>query len=208
MEIITLSGLRRFHANLLNFLLGKQDKLVSGENIATINNISLLNGGNITISAAEGTLMYDETPTPNSTNLVNSGSVYSFVKNVDDRISQLHTETVLFESTSASYSDITLNDSVSNYKYIEVFGETSDGYVLSTKLYNCNGKKFILSVQPISSYSSSSTFEFHFKEYSINNNTFVVNSDNCGIISVTSNGKHNKTNDANSVGITLVIGYK
>lgn len=33
---------------------GKQDKLVSGNNIATINNQSLLNGGNINISGGVG----------------------------------------------------------------------------------------------------------------------------------------------------------
>lgn len=43
----------------LNMLNTKQDKLYSGVNIATINGQSILNSGNISITAGEGTLVYD-----------------------------------------------------------------------------------------------------------------------------------------------------
>ena len=149
MPFISLDNLQRFHANLLNLLLSKQDKLVSGENISTINGVSLLNGGNIDISAEHGTLVYDSLPMQGSENLVKSGGIYNAIEAVNNRITQLHTETVLFESSTVDYNNITLSDSVANYDAIEVFGETAEGHLLYTKLFNPNGKKFILSVSPV-----------------------------------------------------------
>ena len=149
MPFISLDNLQRFHANLLNLLLSKQDKLVSGENISTINGVSLLNGGNIDISAEHGTLVYDSLPMQGSENLVKSGGIYNVIEAVNNRITQLHTETVLFESSTVDYNNITLSDSVANYDAIEVFGETAEGHLLYTKLFNPNGKKFILSVSPV-----------------------------------------------------------
>lgn len=52
----------------------KQDTLVSGESIKTINNESILGSGNITVQTSITT---DATPTSGSTNPVQSGGVYT-----------------------------------------------------------------------------------------------------------------------------------
>lgn len=208
MIIITLENLKRFHANLLNFLLGKQDKLVSGENICTINGVSLLNGGNIDISAEHGTLAYDTLPMQGSENLVKSGGIYNAIEEVNNRITQLHTETVLFESSTVDYNNITLSDSVANYDTIEVFGETAEGHLLYTKLFNPDGKKFILCTVPVIAGTYASGFSFVFKEYSISGTTIIGNSGTSGETTVTQNGKHNHSSSTTTVGITKVIGYK
>lgn len=232
MALITLDNLKRFHANLLNFLLGKQDKLVSGENICTINGKSLLDGGDISITAEGGTIVYDNIPMQGSNNPVTSNGIYNAIENaknsidhtnaiaeantytdnqiieVNNRITQLHTESVLFESSTVDYNNITLSDSVVNYDYIEVFGETAEGHLLYYKMFNPNGKKFVLSTSPVFLGSYAGNFHFLFKEYTISNNTLTGNSGNSGDIEVTSNGKHNQTNNTTTVGITRVIGHK
>ena len=208
MLFISLDNLQRFHANLLNFLLGKQDKLVSGENISTINGVSLLNGGNIDISAEHGTLVYDSLPVQGSENLVKSGGIYNAIEVVNNRITQLHNETVLFESLTVDYNNITLSDSVANYDAIEVFGETANGHLLYTKLFNPNGKKFILCSVPVIAGTYASGFSFVFKEYSVSGTTLTGNSGASGETTVTQNGKHNHTSSTTTVGITKVVGYK
>lgn len=61
---------------------GKQDALVSGTNIKTINNESLLGSGNISISGGGGTI--DDTVTQNSSNPVKSSGIYSALQSKQD----------------------------------------------------------------------------------------------------------------------------
>ena len=56
--------------------------------------------------------------------------------------------------------------------------------------------------------SYAGNFNFLFKEYTVSGNTLTGNSGNSGNIQVTTNGKHNQTNNNTTVGITKVIGYK
>lgn len=68
----------------------KQDALVSGTNIKTINNGSILGSGNINVVndvtlngnsiVTNGVIAVDNVPTQNSTNLVTSGGVYSAIQ--------------------------------------------------------------------------------------------------------------------------------
>ena len=46
-KIIDIDRLARYHGNINNILSSKQDVLVSGSNIKTINNISILGEGDI-----------------------------------------------------------------------------------------------------------------------------------------------------------------
>lgn len=55
---------------------GKQDTLISGTNIKTINNESLLGNGNIVIQGGGGTISIDQTVISGSTNAVAGGAVY------------------------------------------------------------------------------------------------------------------------------------
>ena len=48
----------------------------------------------------------------------------------------------LYENATGSNSNITLNDDVSNYKYLEVFYRDSSNYYGSQKIENPNGKQF------------------------------------------------------------------
>ena len=189
-------------------LSNKQDKLIDGVNISTINGTSILNGGNIDISAEHGALVYDSLPTSGSNNLVKSGGIYDSLENTKNEIYSALTPVTLFESSTPNYDNITLSDSVANYDTIEVFGETSNGHLVYYKLFNCNGKKFILCTTPTYTGTYAGNFHFIFKEYTISENIMTCNLGNSGSIEVTSNGKHNQTNNNSTVGIVKILGYK
>ena len=87
-------------------------------------------------------------------------------------------------------------------------GETTEGYLLYTKLFNPDNKKFILCVAPVITGTYVREFSFVFKEYSISGATLIGNSGASGATAVTQNGKHNHTSSTTTVGITKVIGYK
>lgn len=59
-KIVTLDGLKHYNDTIDSELAEKQETLVSGTNIKTINNISLLGSGNITISGGNIESITDE----------------------------------------------------------------------------------------------------------------------------------------------------
>lgn len=66
----------------------KQDKLVSGTSIKTINNTSILGSGNISIPV----ITVDSAITSGSTNAVQSGAVYTANQNLANTVNTYHTE--------------------------------------------------------------------------------------------------------------------
>ncbi len=72
-------------------LNGKQATLVSGVNIATINNQSLLNGGNITIEGGGGGITVDSSLSSTSTNPVQNKVINTALGGKQDTISDLST---------------------------------------------------------------------------------------------------------------------
>ena len=200
-------------------LENKQDSLVSGVNIKTINNISLIGSGNIIIDAEQGIVSYDVIPTEGSDNLITSGGVYTAIQSVDsslkkytddkikivdDRITQLHTDYVLFEASSPNYDNITLNDSLANYEYIEVFAQTSDNISLYTKVINPDKKTFFIN------HSSFISSGYHtcFKCYNADGNALSCVSEQSGSVETTRNDKHSINVNNGVIGIVKVIGYK
>lgn len=68
-------GLSRAFELIKNSISGKQDALVSGTNIKTINNTSLLGSGNITVGGGGGGLSFDD--------VYPVGSIYMSVSSTD-----------------------------------------------------------------------------------------------------------------------------
>lgn len=52
---------------------------------------------------------------------------------------------ILYNSAETNFGDITLNDSLQEYEYIEVYGKTNDGIKLYTKVDNPDNSQFCLS---------------------------------------------------------------
>lgn len=70
-------------------LANKQDSLVSGTNIKTVNNQSILGSGNITIEAGSQ-ITVDTEITENSQNPVTSAAIYQMVGNVEQALAQIN----------------------------------------------------------------------------------------------------------------------
>lgn len=69
----------------------------------------------------------------NSASAPNAKTVKEYVDNKTDEI-------VLYTNDTGSNGTITLDDDLSNYKYIEIFYKNNDGYVESKKVYMPNNK--------------------------------------------------------------------
>lgn len=122
----------------------KQDTLVSGTNIKTINNESLLGSGNITITGGGSSVTVDSTWIPNSTNPVESQLIQSALA---DKANSSSLATV---ATSGAYSDLSgkptnvstfTNDAgylTSHQSLADVFGDVL--YDSQTKHINFYGK--------------------------------------------------------------------
>lgn len=82
---------------------GKQDTLISGTNIKTINNESLLGNGNIVIQGG-GTISIDQTVISGSTNAVAGGAVY-------DQLGGMK----IVKLTESEYAELTTKDSFTLY---------------------------------------------------------------------------------------------
>lgn len=108
-------------------------------------------------------------------------------------------ETVLYNNATGSNGDISLNDSVANYKYIEIYYMDNNGqdggYV---KLYNINGKKFDINLIEA---GSSSTF-IRRTGYTANGNVLTIRQS--GYVQVGSSN-HTETG-TNYLYITRVVG--
>ena len=141
---------------------GKQDALVSGTNIKTINNTSLLGSGDIEVGAdipQQDTapsnpqeddlwidtdepgyqLVVDSTVSTTSTNPIENQAITNFVKGVE-----------LYNDANGTTGTVNLSDSVANYEYIEIFFRQQEYTAIynSVKIYNANNKQAsLVSVQ-------------------------------------------------------------
>lgn len=111
---------------------------------------------------------------------------------------------VLFEGDSNE--DITLNDNVSNYEYIDIFYRSNDGYCESKKVYSPNGKNVNLtSFTPTS--STNTGLYIKTKTITISNNTIKNNGTRYQEIFIPGAGEHRITASI-FIYITKVIGHK
>ena len=95
-KIVRGNDLTAIGAAIKSALAEKQDKLVSGENIKTVNNVSLLGGGNITIegvgistvtSAQDGTIVITLTNGDEIT--VDLNHVHPQYENIDNKVTSI-----------------------------------------------------------------------------------------------------------------------
>ena len=107
--------------------------------------------------------------------------------------------TVLYENANGSNGNITLNDSVENYRYIEVYYRNNDNRYNSKKFYKINGKYVVLD----SYYSASNdivwkqqTRLFDGKQFNVISNAEV------------SNAAISYIKTSSNTFVMLIIGYK
>ena len=108
---------------------------------------------------------------------------------------------VLYENNNGSNETITLNDSASNYKFIEIFYQSNDAACSSVKISNPNGKRVSLQAfWSVDNYCYGKIKQVLIDNNKINNLSFqqlVIPSGASPTISL-----------SNFIYITKVIGYK
>lgn len=110
------------------------------------------------------------------------------------------TEMVLYDNSTGSNGDITLNDSVANYKYIEIYFKDNNGkYGGYNRVYSPNGKEVHLSmIEPTSSANL-----IRNTAYSISGTTMIVGS--CGYAQISASSV-SRNMSQNYIYITRVVG--
>ena len=113
--------------------------------------------------------------------------------------------TELFNNSSGSGGEITLNDSLTNYEYIEIYytNPTFDIFD-SSKIDNPNGKKTSLKVSM--RYSDGGSYYTYFRDASLSGNK--ITSLFGGYYAVRTDGSIEYFNNINYISITRVLGYK
>lgn len=214
-----------------NLLDEKQATLVSGTNIKTINNESLLGAGNITVSAEDEIAISTTEPTGNEILWINPNEVPSgigsYISNTygtsqEIGYSQEYVNTELdklkayslYNNTSGTTGNVTLSDSASNYEYIEIFYKNVDGIFSSTKVKSPNGKTVGLScsVTFVGGSGNNGLYAIHSRIIdisgtSINTHSITSNGSYYGALALWENGSAS-LDKTNYIYITQVIGYK
>ena len=113
----------------------------------------------------------------------------------------------LYENATGSNSNITLNDDVSNYKYLEVFYRDSSNYYGSQKIENPNGKQFEVHTIWANVTETYNTVTIKHTLFRASSKTIsYVRSSN--ITLRPDNGSISQEMDLKQIYITKVIGYK
>lgn len=94
-------------------------------------------------------------------------------------------EVTLYNNETGSTSNITLNDSVENYEYIEIFYGADNRY-FSNKIYNANNKHTAISA--VFSLDGSSTLTYIYtSDIAISNKTLTISNSRNAYINLSDN---------------------
>lgn len=163
-------ALQTLNGDMIDLFKDKQDKLVSGTNIKTINNISLLGGGNISITTSAQTpsnlVLYTSEKcaygATGSWEFYQKGSTTHKCNIVYGTVSinktSIHDQTVTFAKSlpTANYSlilTVTINNSsASREVFTSVYSRSTVGFICNAHIANTSYK--IVSLHYIAIYNS------------------------------------------------------
>ena len=113
--------------------------------------------------------------------------------------------TELFNNPDGAAKDIELNDSLANYKYIEIYytNPTFDIFD-SSRIDNPNGKKTSLKVSM--RYADGGAYYTYFRDVSFDGNK--ITNLYSGYYAVKTDGRIEYFNNNNYISVTKVLGYK
>lgn len=116
---------------------------------------------------------------------------------------------ILYDNPSGSNSTITLNDSVANYNFIEIYFKSDDGYVKSTKIFGDTTYAELTVIQPLTSAENG----MYIKTRIITLNTTTISTTRDGNNNYLAKAMYVTTSgtaqlDVNYIYITKVLGYK
>ena len=110
---------------------------------------------------------------------------------------------VLYNNSTGSSGDVTLNDSAANYSYLEIFYRSSDNAYGSVKVYSPDGKTVILSAN----WTNATYLYFKTRAVAISGTSLATNSIREGEARI-GNGVATTFANGSYIYITRVLGYK
>lgn len=123
---------------------------------------------------------------------------------MQDDIEESIEGTVLYESQEGTISDISLNESSANFKYLEIFFFDDHSLCKSEKIFNPNGKR-----------ASLSTFNVYAKSGTVFANSRIIKISGTSISNDTEGDGYgqwiswnNTINATNNIKIYKIVGYK
>ena len=117
---------------------------------------------------------------------------------MDEGIDNLNPK-ILFQSEEGVNSNLSLNDNVENYTFIEVYYRNNDNFCTSKKFYKPNNKKIILD----SNYISQTNIVWKYQYRMFENTQFNIIQN----VEMSKADFPNVTNNSNTY-VILVLGYK
>lgn len=114
-------------------------------------------------------------------------------------------EYILYDNSSGNNGTITLNDSLANYKYIEIFYKSNDNYLESKRVYNPNGKYTTLL-----SFTGMTEQDIYgkFRVIHFDNKAISTESTRYAEFLLAKNGGIGSWGQKNYIYITRIVGYK
>lgn len=109
----------------------------------------------------------------------------------------------LYNNPSGTNGDVTLNDSVANYSYIEIYGY-ANGYYTSHKTAAFSGQNITIHNQ----YNIGHLLVITTTRYTLNGTSIIVDVSNSGYATINTSNVAGLSEGTNYFNITKVIGYK
>lgn len=140
-------------------LTGKQDTLISGTNIKTINNQSILGSGNIEIQASTGSTDLSDYYTKEETD-----STFATVSQVENKVDKIEGKSLISDeeiarlATVTNYDDSTINEQIAtlNSSKLDVSTYTTDKANFATKTELNSKQNTLISGQNIKTINGNS----------------------------------------------------
>ena len=110
---------------------------------------------------------------------------------------------ILYDNPNGTIESITLDDDVSNYRYIDIFYRNNDRFYSNTRVYEPNDKRIVLSAN----YTDNEIVYLKNKIVEINGRS-ISNYNKCYSQIWTNNNGTVSYQNSNNIYIVKVVGYK
>ena len=179
---------------------GKQEALVSGTNIKTINNNSILGNGNVSVGTITEIKMNGASK--GTSGIVDLGTVITSHQNISGKQDK---PTTLWSGTSTS-GNLTLSSSVGNYAYIDIQCRSRTNVYTTTRIYDPSSKTVGLTTG--NGEGSTGFYIYNTTELTFSGTTVTRANDRYVVLHNGASPEVQTNTSFYSVTITKIVGYK
>lgn len=127
-------------------------------------------------------------------------NIWTSINNIENKINK----TTLYDNNSGSNETITLNESVVNYAFIEIFYKSNDELYSSITIADPDGKETVI----LSAFPHNSANNCYLKCTSLKINGNTITPEDYSQVSLNSSGSLSVNVSSNLISIVKVVGVK